>query len=361
MRLYRMELHKLYHNKIFRIGLFAATVLLLAYFWFAEVGGEIAAVDGSVYSGYEAVKMNKKITKEFEGELTDEKVHQIVEKYGLPSKLEENMPGWRDGNFLNDFVTRYFTNGAWENGITPTERYMIAETELGENCEKLGITPYLTYTTGWKIFVEMLQFGLILGSILVICSVSTIFAEESQTKMLPLIFSTEEGRRKDVMAKIAAALTFTISIFLWFVVINLALCQVVYGLNGFNNIAGLVLSESIRHQSVMFSKYLAVLLMLALEALLSLCAITLCVSAHQNSSFGAVIISAACWGLPVIVRIFFGGFMALIVDAMPVFLIMTNMVKDIYNIWQLVFTINIIFAAACLAEGTIAYKNRQIA
>ena len=61
MRLYRMELHKLYHNKIFRIGLFAATALLLAYFWFAEVGGEIAAVDGSVYSGYEAVKMNKKI------------------------------------------------------------------------------------------------------------------------------------------------------------------------------------------------------------------------------------------------------------------------------------------------------------
>ena len=243
MRLYRMELYKLYHNKIFRIGLFAATALLLAYFWFAEVGGEIAAVDGSVYSGYEAVKMNKKITKEFEGELTDEKVHQIVEKYGLPSKLEENMPGWRDGNFLNDFVTRYFTNGAWENGITPTERYMIAETELGENCEKLGIAPYLTYTTGWKIFVEMLQFGLILGSILVICSVSTIFAEESQTKMLPLIFSTEEGRRKDVMAKIAAALTFTISVFLWFAVINLVLCQVVYGLNGFNNIAGLVLSE----------------------------------------------------------------------------------------------------------------------
>ena len=113
MRLYRMELYKLYHNKIFRIGLFAATALLLAYFWFAEVGGEIAAVDGSVYSGYEAVKMNKKITKEFEGELTDEKVHQIVEKYGLPSKLEENMPGWRDGNFLNDFVTRYFTNAVW--------------------------------------------------------------------------------------------------------------------------------------------------------------------------------------------------------------------------------------------------------
>ena len=108
------------------------------------------------------------------------------------------MPGWRDGNFLNDFVTRYFTNGAWENGITPTERYMIAETELGENCEKLGITPYLTYTTGWKIFVEMLQFGLILGSILVICSVSTIFAQnKNNTIYLQMIKVMELGNKKN--------------------------------------------------------------------------------------------------------------------------------------------------------------------
>lgn len=361
MRLYRMELYKLYHNKIFRIGLFAATVLLLVYFWFAEVGGEIAEVDGTVYYGYEAVQMNKKITREFEGELTDEKVHQIVEKYGLPSKMEENMPGWRDGNFLNDFVTRYFTNGAWENGILPTEKYLLSETELGKDCDKLGITPYLTYTTGWKIFVEMLQFGLILGSILVICGVSTIFAEESQTKMLPLIFSTEEGRRKDVLEKIAASFSFTLSIFLWFIVINMALCQIVYGLKGFNNIAGMVLPESIIRQPVIFQKYLSVLLLLALEALLSLCAITLCVSAHQNSSFGAVIITAACWGLPVLIRIFFGGFMALIVNAMPVFLIMTGIINDIYNIWQLVFSLNIIFAVVCLAEGIAIYKNKQLA
>ena len=92
----------------------ATTGLLFLYFWFAEVGGEIATVDGKFYSGYEAVQMNRKITEEFEGDLTDEKVNQIIEKYGLPTKFEENMPGWRDGNFLNDFVTRYFTNGAWE-------------------------------------------------------------------------------------------------------------------------------------------------------------------------------------------------------------------------------------------------------
>ena len=79
MRLYKMELFKLFQNKIFKIGMLATTGLLFLYFWFAEVGGEIATVDGKFYSGYEAVQMNRKITEEFEGDLTDEKVNQIIE------------------------------------------------------------------------------------------------------------------------------------------------------------------------------------------------------------------------------------------------------------------------------------------
>ena len=60
MRLYKMELFKLFQNKIFKIGMLATTGLLFLYFWFAEVGGEIATVDGKFYSGYEAVQMNRK-------------------------------------------------------------------------------------------------------------------------------------------------------------------------------------------------------------------------------------------------------------------------------------------------------------
>ena len=360
MRLYKMELFKLFQNKIFKIGMLVATGLLLLYFWFAEVGGEIATIDGKFYSGYEAVQMNRKITEEFEGDLTDEKVNQIIEKYGLPTKLEENMPGWRDGNFLNDFVTRYFTNGAWENGVLPTERYFLGETELGKVYDEIGKTPYLAYTMGWKVFVEMLQFGLILGSIFIICGVSTIFAEESQTKMLPLIFSTEEGRRKDVPAKILASFTFTIFIFMWFVLVNLVLCWMIYGLKGFENISWMVLSQHML-QPVLFLKYLGILLGLAFQALLSLCAITLCVSAYQDNSFGAVIIAAACWGLPVLIRMFFGGIIWLIVDSMPIFLVMTGIVNDIYEIWYIVLGINVCFAIGCLVKGLVSYKTKQFA
>lgn len=360
MRLYRMELYKLFQNRVFNIGLLAATGLLLLYFGFAEVGGEIATVDGKFYSGYEAVRINRKIAEEFEGDLTDEKVNQIVEKYGLPSKLEENMPGWRDGNFLNDFVIRYFTDGAWENRVLPTERYSLGETELGKAYAEIGKVPYLAYTTGWKVFVEMLPFGLILGSVLIICVVSTVFAEESQTKMLPLIFSTEEGRRKDVPAKILASFTFTVFVFLWFVLIDLALCWMIYGLKGFENICWMVLSHHML-RPVSFMKYVGILLGLSFQALLSLCAVTLCVSADQDSSFGAVIISAVCWGIPVLIRIFFGGIAWLLVDSMPVFLIMPGIVEDIYEIWYVVLAINICLRAGCLLKGTISYRIKEAA
>ena len=132
MRLYKMELFKLFQNKIFKIGMLAATGLLFLYFWFAEVGGEIATIDGKFYYGYEAVQMNRKITEEFEGDLTDEKVNQIIEKYGLPTKLEENMPGWRDILPMEHGKMVYFQRKGilwgkqnWEKLMLKLEKHLI--------------------------------------------------------------------------------------------------------------------------------------------------------------------------------------------------------------------------------------------
>lgn len=362
MRLYKMELYKLCHKRTFTTGVLAVIGLMFVYFWFAEVGAETAAVGGHVYSGYEAVQINREITEEFEGAITNEKINQIIETYGLPSKFEENMPGWRDGNYLNDFVTRYFTNGAWENGVLPTETYALEETEFGKAYDAMGTTPYLTYTTGWRVFVEMLQFGLVLGSILVICGISVIFADEGQTKMLPLIFTTEEGRKRDVPAKVCASFTLAILIFIGIVLIDIGLCGMVYGLKGFENISGIVLSKHMLRPvyRIPFSEYMGILLGLGLQAFLSLCSITLCVSAHQNSSFSAVIIAAVCWGFPVLLRMFFGGVMWVIVDSMPVFLIMTGTLSDIYMMWYIALGINICFSGGCLLKGIVYYKTRQV-
>lgn len=154
-----------------------------------------------------------------------------------------------------------------------------------------------------------------------------------------------------------AAFTFTLIIFLWIVLIDFVLCQKIYGLQGTDNIAWMVLSDYIR-QPLMFLQYLGILLGLGFQAFLSLCAMLLCISAYQNSSFGAVVIAAVCWGFPVLLRMFFGGLMAVIVDAMPIFLIMTLAVNDIYMIWYVVSGINFCIAIGCLVKGTIFYKKR---
>ena len=386
MQLYKMELYKIFHRKIFWIGILAILGLMFVYFWFAEVGDERCVIDGRSHSGYEAVQMNKKITEEYAGTVTDEKINQIVDKYGLPSELNENMPGWKDGNYLNDFVTRFFTNGSWENGVKPTERYMLNDTDLwkaykeyNENIDSKSekndkkqmkteilsmwkFKPTLEYTTGWKVFGELLQFGLILGSIMIICVISGIFAEESQTKMLPLIFTTVEGKRKDTSAKVLASFTITVLLYAGITGSAWGLCKIVYDLKGGYNLTGVVISGSMWKtvDKVPFFSYLSVLLILGMLAFLSLNAITLCISAYQDSMFGAVVVTAICWAIPLLVRIFFGGFVLILVDSMPMFLIMQVNLNDIYSIWYVIAVIAVGVLAVSLTKGILHYKVKQV-
>ena len=386
MQLYKMELYKIFHRKIFWIGILAILGLMFVYFWFAEVGDERCVIDGRSHSGYEAVQMNKKITEEYAGTVTDEKINQIVDKYGLPSELNENMSGWKNGNYLNDFVTRFFTNGSWENGVKPTERYRLKDTDLwkaykgyNENIDSKSeknnkkqmkneilsmrkLKPTLKYTTGWKVFGELLQFGLILGSIMITCVISGIFAEESQTKMLPLIFTTVEGKRKDTSAKVLASFTITVLLYAGITGSAWGLCKIVYDLKGGYNLTGVVISGSMWKtvDKVPFFSYLSVLLILGMLAFLSLNAITLCISAYQDSMFGAVVATAICWAIPLLVRIFFGGFVWILVDSMPMFLIMQVNLNDIYSIWYVVAVIAVGMLAVSLTKGILHYKVKQV-
>ena len=386
MQLYKMELYKIFHRKIFWIGILAILGLMFVYFWFAEVGDERCIIDGRSHSGYEAVQMNKKITEEYAGTVTDEKINQIVDKYGLPSELNESMPGWKDGNYLNDFVTRFFTNGSWENGVKPTVRYRLKDTDLwkaykeyNENIDSKSekndkkqmkteilsmwkFKPTLEYTTGWKVFGELLQFGLILGSIMIICVISGIFAEESQTKMLPLIFTTVEGKRKNTSAKVLASFTITVLLYAGITGSAWGLCKIVYDLKGGYNLTGVVISGSMWKtvDKVPFFSYLSVLLILGALAFLSLNAITLCISAYQDSMFGAVVVTAICWAIPLLVRIFFGGFVWILVDSMPMFLIMQVNLNDIYSIWHVIAVIAVGVLAVSLTKGILHYKVKQV-
>ena len=89
MRLYCAELYKLLCRKFFLISSVLVLGLLFVYFWFVNVGDERSVVDGQVYTGIQAVRTDREITKEYAGTLTDRKAKEIIDEYGFPSEVEE--------------------------------------------------------------------------------------------------------------------------------------------------------------------------------------------------------------------------------------------------------------------------------
>ena len=106
-----MDQYKLIRRKFFLVSLAAGMALLFLYFWFVNVGEERSTVNGTLYTGYEAVRTDRRITEEFRGVFTDETAQQIIDRYGFPSQVEEYYGGFRDENYLNGFVTEYLGNG----------------------------------------------------------------------------------------------------------------------------------------------------------------------------------------------------------------------------------------------------------
>ena len=76
-----------------------------------------------------------------------------------------------------------------------------------------------------------------------------------------------------------------------------------------------------------------ILLMLGLDllALFTLCALTLCVSAHQKTAFHSVVLTFALWTAPLLLRILFNGAGYLLASGTPMFLVMTGILQDWYG------------------------------
>ncbi|MDE7016835.1 MAG: ABC transporter permease [Lachnospiraceae bacterium] len=364
MRLYKMELYKICSKKFFIIGVICVIGLVLLKFSL-QVMDEEATVNGTSYIGFRAIKVNREITEEFKGIITDEKIEKIVEKYGLPSKVERGWGYFRDANFLNQFVLDYCSNGYIhsENDYKiATEIYPIADS-LGKAEELTGKGVVLEYYHGLEAFLEVLSFGMVLGSILVIVSLSGIFAGEGQTKMLPLLFTTKEGKTRDVYAKIAAALTVTIGVWMGIFFLDLVLCGIVYGFDGMHCYNGMVLYYLFPSEEYLIPmyEYMAKAILLNFFGIVSLCFMTISISAFYKSSFSAIITAAVWYAAPVLAMMFIDGFygIARLLAAAPVFMVIYRIVDDIYQIWLMLIWITIIVSLFC---AKIAYRkyNRQI-
>lgn len=373
MRLYKMELYKLCHRKLFMIGA-GCTAGILVLFFLLKVSGEETYVNGITYRGYQAVQVDRKITEEFKGALTDEKVEKIIEIYGFPQKVEEYSWYYQDANFLNGWVEKYLSDGyynSWNDYKTASIAYPIADTEIGK--ASVGKEIVLEYSNGWIIFCEVSQIGFIIGSILILFGVSIVFANEGQTKMLPLLFTTKEGKAKDIYAKVAAAYTVAVCVWLGIVVLDFLLYGMVYGFDGLKCIAGtagLTFNVSTYRPVTMLSvgSYMGITLLRSLLGILLLCSVTIYLSARFHSCFHAVVSAALIWMAPILIFMFMrdiGGVIVRIIRsiivyliyASPVYLIMYNALWDCYRIWKFLAGVSAAGIIFCTIKAYRKYKR----
>ncbi len=373
MKLYRMELYKLCHRKMVIVGeFFILTVLCL--FCVMKVSEERSYVDGVLYEGYEAVQKNRQITEEYKGVLTDEKVEKIIERYGFPHEVVRNCGGFRDSNYLNAFVTDFLADGfmrGWNEGEyqISTRTYPIEETELGAAGELTGKEIVFAYTNGWAVFKDILNGGMMLSAILVLFIVSVLFAGEKQAKMVPLLFTTKEGRRKDIVIKILAAFTVTACIWLAVVALDLALCAYIYGLDGLDSLVGVTKMTGYmmaRDWSVTIwtvRKFLTVVVFRSFVGIMMLCAATVYISAGCRASFHAVSLAGIAWGLPVLLWFLVpnSGFrlIKILIYASPLYHMMCDSIFDVGTFWQMLAWTAVILSVICVCRGCLKYGRQQ--
>ncbi|MDE6845606.1 MAG: hypothetical protein K2J99_07555 [Lachnospiraceae bacterium] len=306
MRLYKTELYKLCHRKIFLIGVICIPSVLLLLFC-QHIASERSTINGKEYHGYEAIKADRQITEEYKGVLTDEKLQQIAAKYGFPQKVEKYY-GLTDGNFLNSFVMTYASDGYfydWEDYRIATKTLCIDDTALGELRTMSGQDIWFAYYAGWSTCLESYTLAMIMVSILIICIVSTVFSNEEQSGTKPLLFTTKEGPAKDTHAKIAAA--FTLSVTLWTVItlFSLLMYGMTYGLDGLYCLAALVLGWG--EPMIPFGTLLLESTLLSLLGILELTAATLCISARCRCTFHSVSAAVLGWIMPILAFMILSG------------------------------------------------------
>ena len=104
--------------------------------------------------------------------------------------------------------------------------------------------------------------------------------------------------------------------------------------------------------------YITLIVGLSFCGMMTLCAVTICVSAYFKSSFHAVVTAAVCYGVPVLVAMFIeNSYTARYLSIAPVFMAPYQFIFDIYDIWLLPVGAAAVIAVYCVIKAYFRYGS----
>ncbi len=227
MQLIKYELYKIFSQKVVYIALSVFILFYCLHFF------------GALNVALE--KKKKLFYEQFGGNITEEKIawaRQVLE--APPRKQPMNEDLIAQNSVATDIVNAVNLKEQYEQFLKESAKKVErlkgrenvsalqkAELKEIEVWKKVEYPKSVYYLNGWKNIIQyMNEVGYFFVGALTILGLSNVFSHEYSTRMDSLIFSSRYGRRKIVLAKIAAAAVFC-------TVINALLACVVFSLNGY--------------------------------------------------------------------------------------------------------------------------------
>lgn len=298
------ELYKIYRQK----SIYIALIILLGLITL-NLNGQATSDNSSYY-------------KDWEGELTQEKVDRaqvenaiIMDKWESEKEIltdqERAMSGvYEKISYLHNLEVQRLSGVEYFHSLEEKEigGYVQRQNELLLKMFESYKVDQIYYN---RAPIEMIDFvnvfSILISGALILVGLASIFSNEYATGMDQFQFSSRYGRKQVVTAKITASMIYVVSIVFVWVLYNLILRFVTYGggVDGFKS----PLQEVFKYRSSTYGydlgTYILVQIGMHLMGALGFALIVMLVSAFCRHTIMSFLISGFIFGLPIAVRSIF--------------------------------------------------------
>lgn len=289
LQMIRFEFGKIFNRRIVYAAIIFAGILTGALCQGRGAGAQIALrPEGGYYEGREAVAYDREVAARHEGEITVEKIKEILETYAPDS---QDAGFWLVNDTFNT-ISRFWgeVDGSY-NGVS-------VEEALPEYLDERPLV--LGYSAGWVSFLETGMYIMVVMGFLLIIALSPVFSEEYTRGTDALILTSRHGKRKCAWAKVIASYLFTlltVGVFLVFISISYLAGFGLDGAEGSVQINNHFLFTDVPY-FLTYMQTAGYCLVLWLGGSLILTALVLILSALCRSSFITLIAAMACYLIP---------------------------------------------------------------
>lgn len=230
--LVKLELQKLIRRKY----LFVGAILLIIYtlFWFFVCAVNHTATfpihtkNGCLLEGRQAALYNKVLYEQYAGELTDEKVAEILDDFQtLRNRYETTHSDLFNAPLIyEDFSMFKATDeNAFEKSLSQYGYISVNSSDIPNFDTPL----YFTFSSTWETAADIFYYGSFGIALLLLIALAPLFAEEYSSGAAGVILTTRYGKNKIIAAKCIVSLIIATVVVILFAAFVISLCGIYFG------------------------------------------------------------------------------------------------------------------------------------